>query len=229
MTIIKPGAIRLAIAPYLLIKFCIFVVMIVFMINFLYEQIVKPNAIGFCWARQKSLTREEIRNEVIEQLIEAKYRVGGIYPSVLPIYYTRKSLTENDIQELISLSVGYGYSDVLTRLGLIEYNRNSLNGSSFSIFMKGGDSDDFEITTSDCCSGSISENKINRSYEFTVNGFLFELSSNYGLSRENEKTILSSLYPTKMVYEIDSCATIKKEISYQDPKISINLNRAYRK
>ena len=141
-----------------LIKFFIVVVMILFMINFLYEQMVKPNAIGFCWARQKSLTKEEIRNEVIEQLIEAKYRVGSMYPSVLPIYYTRKSLTKNDIQELINLSAGYGYSGVLTRLGLIEYNRDSLNGSGFSIFMKGGDSDDFEIITSDCCS-SISENK----------------------------------------------------------------------
>ena len=95
--------------------------------------------------------------------------------------------------------------------------------------MKGGDSNDFEITTSDCCSGSISENKKDSSYELTVNGFYFELSSNYGLSRENRKTILSSLYSTKMTYEIDSCATIKKEISYQDPKIFINLNREYRK
>ena len=80
--------------------------------------------------------------------------------------------------------------------------------------MKGGDSDDFEIITSDCCSDSISENKKDSSYELTVNGFYFELSSNYGLSRENRKTTLSSLYPTKMTYEIDSCATIKKEISY---------------
>ena len=211
-----------------LIKFFIVVVMIIFMINFLYEQMVKPNAIGFCWARQKSLTREEIRNGVIEQLIEARYRVGGIYPSLLPIYYTRKSLTKSDIQKLINLSIGYGYSGVLTQFGLIEYSRNSLSGSGFSIFMKGGDSDGFEIITSDCCS-SISENKKRSSYEFTVNGFFFELDSNDGLSRENGEIILSSLYPTKMVYEIDSCATIKKEISYQDPKIFLNLNREYRK
>lgn len=222
-------SLKLFISKIPMIKFFIVVVMIVFMVNFLYEQMVKPNAIGFCWARQKSLTREEIRNEVIEQLIEAKYRVGSMHPSVLPIYYTRKSLTKNDIQELINLSLGYGYSGVLTQFGLVEYNRDSLNGSSFSIFMKGGDSDGFEITTSDCCSGSISGNKKNSSYEITVNGFYFELSSNYGLSRENRETTLSSLYPTKMIYEIDSCATIKKEISYQDPKIFINLNREYRK
>ena len=84
-------------------------------------------------------------------------------------------------------------------------------------------------TTSNCCNGSISENKKTSGYEFALNGFHFELSSNYGLSRENKKTTLTSLYPTNMTYEIDSCAKIKKEISYQDPKIFINLNREYRK
>lgn len=206
------------------------IIMLLFMINIIYEHTAKPNEIGFCWEKQKSITRNEIRNRILEQLIDTKNKAGNKYSSVLlPIYYLNKSLTESDITNLISLSIGYGYSSVLTKFGLIEYNEDMFRNHNFSVFMKGGDGDDFEIITSDCCNSAISKNKLTNSYEFILNGFYFELSNNYGLSKDSTQDISKELYPIKMTYEIDSCAEIKKEISYQDPQIFLDLNREYRK